>query len=162
MMTWLWSGHGGALRPIRPCHRTIGRGIRGGRSPGASSAVELSLTMAGVLCLWSGVMEIMNVCGISGGLARLFRRCCGVCCPRPAGTARPWRRSPPTSRPIFWDSATPQRLWASRRPAAWQGAATASPATSCVCWWYSTPPPSSCCQPPSPPSGRPPDAQTPL
>ena len=40
---------------------------------GASSAVELSLTMAGVLCLWSGVMEIMNVCGISGGLARLFR-----------------------------------------------------------------------------------------
>ena len=29
--------------------------------------------MAGVLCLWSGVMEIMNVCGISDCLARLFR-----------------------------------------------------------------------------------------
>lgn len=40
---------------------------------GARSAVELSLSMAGVLCLWSGVMEIMNVCGLSAGLARLFR-----------------------------------------------------------------------------------------
>jgi len=40
---------------------------------GAHSAVELSLSMAGVLCLWSGVMEIMNVCGLSSGLARLFR-----------------------------------------------------------------------------------------
>ena len=40
---------------------------------GARSAVELSLSMAGVLCLWSGVMEIMNVCGLSSGLAHLFR-----------------------------------------------------------------------------------------
>ena len=29
--------------------------------------------MAGILCLWSGVMEIMNVCGLSAGLARAFR-----------------------------------------------------------------------------------------
>lgn len=40
---------------------------------GAGSAVELSISMAGILCLWSGVMEIMNACGISGGLARAFR-----------------------------------------------------------------------------------------
>ena len=40
---------------------------------GASSAVELSVSMAGVLCLWSGVMEIMNACGLSAGLARAFR-----------------------------------------------------------------------------------------
>jgi len=40
---------------------------------GANSAVELSLSMAGILCLWSGVMEILNVCGLSAGLARLFR-----------------------------------------------------------------------------------------
>ena len=40
---------------------------------GARSAIELSLSMAGVLCLWSGVMEIMNACGLSAGLARLFR-----------------------------------------------------------------------------------------
>ena len=40
---------------------------------GARSAVELGISMAGVLCLWSGVMEMMNACGISAGLARCFR-----------------------------------------------------------------------------------------
>ena len=40
---------------------------------GAQNAVELSLSMAGVLCLWSGIMEIMRVCGLTDGLARAFR-----------------------------------------------------------------------------------------
>lgn len=40
---------------------------------GARSAIELSISMAGILCLWSGVMEIMNACGLSAGLAKLFR-----------------------------------------------------------------------------------------
>ncbi len=38
---------------------------------GAGSAVELCLTMAGTLCLWSGVMEVLSACGIS--LAGWFR-----------------------------------------------------------------------------------------
>ena len=40
---------------------------------GAQSALELSLSMAGILCLWSGVMEILNVCGLSRRIAMLFR-----------------------------------------------------------------------------------------
>lgn len=40
---------------------------------GARSAIELSISMAGIMCLWSGVMEIMNVCGLSASLARAFR-----------------------------------------------------------------------------------------
>lgn len=40
---------------------------------GASSAIDMSLSMAGILCLWSGVMEVMNVCGISQRLAQAFR-----------------------------------------------------------------------------------------
>ena len=40
---------------------------------GAQSAIDLSVSMAGMLCLWSGIMEIMNVCGLSLGLARAFR-----------------------------------------------------------------------------------------
>ena len=40
---------------------------------GAQSAIDLSVSMAGMLCLWSGIMEVMNVCGLSAGLARLFR-----------------------------------------------------------------------------------------
>ena len=40
---------------------------------GAGSAVKLGISMAGVLCLWSGVMEVMNASGLSAGLARAFR-----------------------------------------------------------------------------------------
>ena len=32
---------------------------------GAQSAVELSLSMAGILCLWSGVMEVLRACATS-------------------------------------------------------------------------------------------------
>ena len=40
---------------------------------GASAAVELTLSMAGALCLWSGVMTVMERGGVTEGLARLFR-----------------------------------------------------------------------------------------
>jgi len=40
---------------------------------GANSAIELSISMVGILCLWSGVMEILHVCGLSSKLAQLFR-----------------------------------------------------------------------------------------
>ena len=40
---------------------------------GAQAAVELCLSMAGALCLWSGVMTLMDRCGLSRKLARLLR-----------------------------------------------------------------------------------------
>lgn len=40
---------------------------------GASAAVELTLSMAGALCLWSGVMTVLEWGGLTAGLARLFR-----------------------------------------------------------------------------------------
>ena len=40
---------------------------------GAQSAVELCLSMAGAICLWSGVMTLMDRCGLSGKLAGLLR-----------------------------------------------------------------------------------------
>ena len=40
---------------------------------GAGSAIQLCISMAGVLCLWSGVMELMNRSGLSAKLARAFR-----------------------------------------------------------------------------------------
>lgn len=40
---------------------------------GAAAAVDLCLSMAGILCLWTGIMEIMERCGLAAGLARLFR-----------------------------------------------------------------------------------------
>ena len=40
---------------------------------GAQSAVELCLSMAGAICLWSGIMTLMDRCGLSGKLAALLR-----------------------------------------------------------------------------------------
>ena len=40
---------------------------------GAAAAVELCLSMAGMLCLWMGVMEMMKRSGLSEGLSRLLR-----------------------------------------------------------------------------------------
>ncbi|MDR2671238.1 MAG: spore maturation protein A [Oscillospiraceae bacterium] len=41
---------------------------------GASAAVELCVAMGGVLCLWSGVMEVMRRSGLARALARALRR----------------------------------------------------------------------------------------
>lgn len=40
---------------------------------GAAAAVQLCLSMAGILCLWSGVMEVMRQSGLMAGLSRLLR-----------------------------------------------------------------------------------------
>ena len=40
---------------------------------GAAGAVELCITMAGVMCLWMGVMEVMKRCGLAEKLSRLLR-----------------------------------------------------------------------------------------
>ena len=40
---------------------------------GAAAAVQLSLTMAGILCLWLGVMEVMKRSGLADRLSRLLR-----------------------------------------------------------------------------------------
>lgn len=40
---------------------------------GASSAVNLCLSIGGMLCLWSGVMKVMDKCGLSAKLSLLLR-----------------------------------------------------------------------------------------
>lgn len=40
---------------------------------GAAAGVELCLSMAGVLCLWMGVMEIMRRSGLAEGLSRILK-----------------------------------------------------------------------------------------
>ena len=40
---------------------------------GAAAGVELCLSMAGVLCLWMGVMEVMRRSGLAEGLSSLLR-----------------------------------------------------------------------------------------
>lgn len=71
-MTWVWAG-----MVILSLAFGLATGsldaVAAAAMDGAASAVELSLSMAGVLCLWSGVMEVMKVCGLSDTLARAFR-----------------------------------------------------------------------------------------
>lgn len=71
-MTWVWTGMV-ALSLVFGLLSGNLNAVSAASLEGARSAIELSLSMAGILCLWSGVMEIMNVCGLSTGLARLFR-----------------------------------------------------------------------------------------
>lgn len=40
---------------------------------GAKSGVELTVAMAGALCLWTGLSRVMEKSGITGFLSRLFR-----------------------------------------------------------------------------------------
>ena len=41
---------------------------------GASSAIELTLTLGGMMCLWCGVMRVLEEAGAVRALARLLRR----------------------------------------------------------------------------------------
>lgn len=40
---------------------------------GAQSGIQLAVSMAGSLCLWTGVGNLMRLCGITGWLSRLLR-----------------------------------------------------------------------------------------
>ena len=71
-MTWIWTGMV-VLSLVFGLFTGNLDAVADAAMDGAASAVELSVSMAGILCLWSGVMEIMNVCGLSAGLARAFR-----------------------------------------------------------------------------------------
>ena len=71
-MTWVWTGMV-ALSLVFGLATGRLDAVASAALEGAGSAVELGLSMAGVLCLWSGVMEILNACGLSALLARAFR-----------------------------------------------------------------------------------------
>ena len=40
---------------------------------GAGAAVELCLSIGGMLCLWTGVMEVMRRCGLADQISRLLQ-----------------------------------------------------------------------------------------
>lgn len=80
-MAWIWTGMVAASVLYGICGGTIGA-VGDAALEGAAAAVELCLRMAGVLCLWSGVMSIMKASGLMDGLSRLFRPLLGRLLPR--------------------------------------------------------------------------------
>jgi len=71
-MAWVWTGMVVFSLLFGLCSGNLDA-VSAAALEGANSAVQLSLSMAGILCLWSGIMEIMNACGLSKGIAAMFR-----------------------------------------------------------------------------------------
>lgn len=71
-MTVIWTG---MVVISIVCGLATGRGnaVAAAAMEGAAAGVELCLSMAGVLCLWMGVMEVMKRSGLSDGLSRALR-----------------------------------------------------------------------------------------
>lgn len=71
-MAWIWTGM--AVLSIL-CGLATGRGdlVAAAAVEGTQAAVELCVSIAGMLCLWTGVMEIMRRSGLAEGLSRLLR-----------------------------------------------------------------------------------------
>ncbi|MBD5162325.1 MAG: spore maturation protein A [Oscillibacter sp.] len=71
-MAWIWTGMVAAAVVYGLINGTIGA-VGNAAMEGAAAAVDLCLSMAGIMCLWSGVMSIMKASGLMDGLSRLFR-----------------------------------------------------------------------------------------
>ncbi len=83
-MTIIWTGM--AVISV-VCGLLTGRGpqVASAAVEGASAAVELSLSIAGMLCLWSGVMEVMRQSGLAEKLSGLLRPVLRALFPQVAG-----------------------------------------------------------------------------
>ena len=70
-MTVIWTGM--VVLSIL-CGLATGRGpaVASAAVEGATAAVQLALSIAGMLCLWTGVMEVMRRSGLADGLSRLL------------------------------------------------------------------------------------------
>lgn len=71
-MTSIWTG---MVVVSVLCGLVTGRGaqVAAAAVEGTRAAVELSLSIAGMMCLWTGVMEVMRRAGLADRLSRLLR-----------------------------------------------------------------------------------------
>ena len=123
----LWAGNGPA--------------VAAAAMEGAAAAVELCLTMAGVMCLWMGVMEVMKRSGLAEGLSRLLRPVLGRLYPdlrRDRETMDAISANVSANLLGLGNAATPLAF---RRPGGWPNGPRGWPRTVCVCWWCVIPPP---------------------
>ena len=72
VMSWIWTGLLGVsvIAAI-----ILGRGaeLTAAVQQGAQAGITLAISMAGSVCLWTGVGKLMEKAGLTGMLARLFR-----------------------------------------------------------------------------------------
>ena len=70
-MSWIWAGMA-ACAVIAGAWNGNLAAVSTAALEGAGNAIQLCLTMAGAMCLWSGVMEVMKRCDLDRVLAKLF------------------------------------------------------------------------------------------
>lgn len=80
-MTVIWTGMAAAAVV---CGILTGRGaeVSAAAVEGAAAAVQLGISMAGMLCLWSGVMEVMRQSGLAEKLSRMLGPVLGLLFPQ--------------------------------------------------------------------------------
>ena len=117
VMSWIWSLF---IFLSILCAAITGRGTQLAKAvlSGAQSGVNLAVSMAGSICLWTGVGALMGHCGITEGLARLLR-------PLLSRLFPPTRSGPPLARDLsanvcanflgLGNAATPMGISAARR-----------------------------------------------
>ena len=71
VMSWLWTGIL-AISLFTALFTGNGAALAAAIPKGAQAGTELVLTLAGSLCLWSGVGKLMEAAGLTGLLSRLF------------------------------------------------------------------------------------------
>ena len=71
-MSWIWAGMAACAVIIGAMNGNLAA-VSTAALEGAGSAIQLCLTMAGAICLWSGVMEVIKRCDLDKALAKLFR-----------------------------------------------------------------------------------------
>lgn len=72
MMSYVWTGML-IFSLLAAIFNDNGAALAAAVSQGGQSAVTLICSLAGSICLWTGVGTVMERSGISGGLSRLFR-----------------------------------------------------------------------------------------
>ena len=84
MMGRIWAG---MILASLLCGAVLGRGAETAAAvtEGAGAGIELALSLTGVMCLWSGVMEVMRDSGLGERLTGLLRPALGRLYPEYAG-----------------------------------------------------------------------------
>lgn len=72
VMSWIWTGMI-AISLIAAVITGKGADLSASVIKGAQSGITLALSMAGSICLWTGVGKLMDKAGITGMLSKLLR-----------------------------------------------------------------------------------------
>lgn len=72
VMSWIWTGMV-AIALVTALITGNGNALSASVVKGAQAGITLALSMAGSICLWTGVGKLMEHAGITGKLSRLLR-----------------------------------------------------------------------------------------